>query len=261
MSEQEMKWTEEAEARLSRIPEGFMRTMTRKRIEEHAVEKGIPEISLKVAEEVIDSSRAGMGSAMGGDMAMPDYVKDMLAAREADAAPEKESKNEKFFFCFVCNFAVPEKPPEECPNCGSGSEKFSKLEEEFRTEAHTLTLEWSSYAGKYLEKIPEGFERRMSRFEIEAFARRSGYKVVTGDVIDERLKVWGDISKKMVSEMDWEPEVKEKIDKIPEQIRGMVMREMEIFAKNAGEKTVSNKTLDVIREKWSDSREFHVKWQ
>lgn len=254
MAAGEFIWASEAEERLNKVPEGFMRNMTRKRVEEHAAAKGIKDISFDVVIEVIESSRAGMGSMMGGDMSnMPSHVKDMLAG--------KEKEDISYYFCFVCNFAVAKDIPEKCPICGSGPEKFSLLEPQFRTEAHTMTLIWSVNAKKYLDKIPDGFRRTMSKNEIEAFTRRNGYKAVTMDVVDERLELWGSISKKMKSEMEWDSEVKERILKIPEHIRGMVVKEMESFAKKKGEVIVSIEALNSIREKWMDSKEFHVKWQ
>lgn len=73
--EEKLNWQDEAEDRLMRVPEGFMRTMTRNRIEEHAFQNGITDITLQTAEFVIESSRAGMGSMMSGDASeMPPHV-------------------------------------------------------------------------------------------------------------------------------------------------------------------------------------------
>lgn len=260
MSDAVLRWTDEAEARLARVPEGFMRTMTRKRIEEHARDNNITDITLEVVENVIISSRAGMGSMMGGDLSgMSEQAKQMFATHIHEVKKGKEEVT--YYFCFVCNYAVPEKIPELCPNCGSGSEKFSVLESEYRTEAHTAFLKWSMNAIKLLESIPDDFRRKMTKNEIEAFARRNGYKVVTRDIMDERLKVWRDISRKIAFNMDWEEEARERVSRVPEHIRGMVIRETEIFAKNVGENIVTVNTLESIRKKWMETSEFHVKWQ
>jgi nucleotide-binding universal stress UspA family protein len=47
-------WTEEAVVRLHRVPEGYMRDMTKKRIEEVAVERGSREITLAIVEAGIE---------------------------------------------------------------------------------------------------------------------------------------------------------------------------------------------------------------
>ena len=257
MSDTILRWTQDAEARLARIPEGFMRMMTKKRIEEHVKANNITDITSEIVEKVIVSSRSGMGSMLGGDLSrMPEHVKPMFA----DHVNETKKEEVTYYFCFVCNYAVREKIPDICPNCGSGSEKFSVLESEYRTEAHTIFLKWSVNAIKWLESIPDDF-KTMTKNEIEAFARRNGYKIVTRDIVDERREEWGHISKKMVFNMDWEEEARERVSKIPEFLRGMVVKEMELFAKNIGEDIITVKTLESIRKKWMETKEFHVKWQ
>jgi len=47
-------WTEEAVARLHRVPEGYMRDMTKKRVEEVAVERATREITLEIVEAGIE---------------------------------------------------------------------------------------------------------------------------------------------------------------------------------------------------------------
>jgi nucleotide-binding universal stress UspA family protein len=53
-------WTEEAEARLNRVPEGYMRTMTKKRIEEEAARRATREITLEVVEAGIEAGKQMM---------------------------------------------------------------------------------------------------------------------------------------------------------------------------------------------------------
>ncbi|MFB3817133.1 MAG: universal stress protein [Candidatus Methylomirabilales bacterium] len=53
-------WTPEAEARLLRVPEGYMRTMTRKRVEEVAAQRATREITLPVVEAGIEAGKAMM---------------------------------------------------------------------------------------------------------------------------------------------------------------------------------------------------------
>ncbi len=53
-------WTEEAEARLDRVPEGYMRTMTKKRVEEAAAQRATREITLEVVEAGIEAGKQMM---------------------------------------------------------------------------------------------------------------------------------------------------------------------------------------------------------
>ena len=58
-------WEEAALGRLSRVPAGFMRNMTRRRVEEYAREAGADIITLAVAEEGINKARELMGVVIG----------------------------------------------------------------------------------------------------------------------------------------------------------------------------------------------------
>ena len=57
-----LRWTEEAEARLERVPEGFPRTMTRGRVEAEARAQGRQIITLALAEEAIAQVRENVGA-------------------------------------------------------------------------------------------------------------------------------------------------------------------------------------------------------
>jgi hypothetical protein len=56
----EFVWTPEAADRLNRVPAGFMREMTREKIEKTAREKGVTTIDLALCEEGIDHARRTM---------------------------------------------------------------------------------------------------------------------------------------------------------------------------------------------------------
>ena len=53
-------WTEEAVARLHRVPEGYMRDMTKKRVEEAAVQRATQEITLEIVEAGIEVGKKVM---------------------------------------------------------------------------------------------------------------------------------------------------------------------------------------------------------
>ncbi len=53
-------WSQEAEARLARVPEGYMRTMTKKRVEEVAAQRATREITLEVVEAGIEAGKQMM---------------------------------------------------------------------------------------------------------------------------------------------------------------------------------------------------------
>jgi nucleotide-binding universal stress UspA family protein len=59
-------WTEEATARLNRVPAGFMRDMTREEVERVAAAKGVATIDLAVCEEGIGHARQTMNEVIAG---------------------------------------------------------------------------------------------------------------------------------------------------------------------------------------------------
>ena len=59
-------WTEDATARLNRVPAGFMRDMTREEVERTATEKGVTVIDLAVCEEGIGHARETMNEVIAG---------------------------------------------------------------------------------------------------------------------------------------------------------------------------------------------------
>jgi hypothetical protein len=63
-----MAWAPEAAQRLARVPAGFMRDMTRTRIEDLAREKGADEVALALAEEAIAQARQLMQETIGAYM-------------------------------------------------------------------------------------------------------------------------------------------------------------------------------------------------
>ena len=103
--------------------------------------------------------------------------------------------------------------------------------------------------------------RDMTKWRIEAFVRKSGSPQVTEELIEQKYQYWGEGSKKIVKELAWNKEAKEKIEKIPPFVRGMVIKEVENEAKRKGEKTVTQEILSSVRTKWSHSMEFHSEFQ
>src|SRR5437879_5563276 len=59
-------WTEDATARLNRVPAGFMRDMTRAEVEKVATDKGVTTIDLAVCEEGIGHARETMNEVIAG---------------------------------------------------------------------------------------------------------------------------------------------------------------------------------------------------
>jgi hypothetical protein len=83
-----MAWSLEAEQRLARVPAGFMRDMTRTRIEDLAREKGAAEVTLAIAEEAIANARQLMQETIGAYMQHQNTEAERQTMRETVSGDE-----------------------------------------------------------------------------------------------------------------------------------------------------------------------------
>ena len=229
----------------------------RGRVEQFAKKTGVSEITLEVAENGISGAKDMMSSMMGQGAPQKE---------ETEASGKIEFKiDEKvdYYYCDICGYTAKGYAPDECPICRALKEKFKLVEDkkEFVTPSSGKVLEWTEEAQLRLQNIPEGFMRDMTKWRIEAFVRKSGSPQITEKLIEKKYQLWGEGSKKIEKELSWDKEAKEKIEKIPPFVRGMVIKEVENEAKKKGEKTVTPKTLSAVRNKWSHSMEFHSEFQ
>ncbi len=257
VSEKTFNWTDEAQARLDRVPAGFMRNMTKGRVEQFAKKTGVSEITLEVAENGISGAKDMMSSMMGQGAPQKEET-------EASGKIEfKIDENVDYYYCDICGYTAKGYSPDECPICRALKEKFKLVEDkkEFVTPSSGKVLEWTEEAQQRLQNIPEGFMRDMTKWRIEAFVRKDGSPQITEKLIEKKYQLWGEGSKKIEKELSWDKEAKEKIEKIPPFVRGMVIKEVENEAKKKGEKTVTQETLSAVRNKWSHTMEFHSNLQ
>ncbi len=218
-SDEELHWQAEALARLVRVPEGFMRDASRKRIEEYAREHGLSEISLETAELGLADARDAMSAMMGAGV------------EDNASEPKGERKG-------------------ACPFAHHGAEKETK-------EKPESALTWDAAAQERLTKIPEGSMRDMTRQRVETYAQNKGVEVITSGLMDGKYAEWGEGSARQIQEMAWEDDALERTRRIPEFVRGMVMKEVERCARELGLETVTTEALEKARDSWEKSGSFH----
>ncbi len=234
IAESGLTWSDDAIKRMERIPEGFMRKVSKKTIEEYAKENGITEITLEVTE-------SGLGKAR----------KKMVESVQSNKRSLPETTVSGSFECNMCGYIEDGSKPDQCPACQVG--KFTKLTEEERkkaTKTATMILEWDQEALKRIEEVPAGFIRTMTRCRTEQWARRKSHKRVTMEVIEEKYASWKEGSTGLESELEWSEEAKLRINKIPQFIRPMVIKEIEKKAKSLDKTFVDSDILKIVIEGW-----------
>ncbi len=254
-----LEWTDDALKRVERVPQGFMRNMTKKRIEKYAREISAGKVTLEVAEKGLEGAKSAMSSMMGGGGGMPHAMPGMDEDKPVSKPDAKIDDGVDYFYCDICGYTVKGYAPDECPICRADGEKFKlvKNKDELVTASSGRALDWAPDAAERLTQTPEGFMRDMTKWRIEAFTRKHGELKVTVEMIEKKYAQWGEGSKAITQELKWDDEATEKINKIPDVVRGMVIKEVENEAERSGTNIVTQEILTKVRNKWSSSMEFH----
>ncbi len=280
-------WSDEGKARLERVPVGFMRDATRQHIENYAYSNTIKHITLEVAEAGISKATQEMEDVLSGATSLADIKKKMalMAGDEAPITVEKErlhfcgmcghvtsqipehcpvcdAKKSRFmlmqetidyFICMVCSLVTEQVSPEHCSLCGAGGEYSLKLQ---RKESHLKDdspMVWTETAKAILEEIPEGFMREMTRWRIEADARKKGIREIDPSVVNNKYTQWAQVSKKVERRLTWDDAAVSRISIIPSFVRGTVVQEIEASAEEKGITRISLEVLNEMTERWVET--------
>jgi nucleotide-binding universal stress UspA family protein len=137
---------------------------------------------------------------------------------------------------------------ERCPFGGSRSQVPAQPAE---------PITWSAAAAARMDRVPDGFMRDLTRQRLEAFARRRGAREITSELIDEKYAEWGSGSEKQTLQLAWTPECLQRIERIPEFVRGMVVKEVERCAREMRADTVTAEVLERASGAWASHGGFH----
>jgi len=235
-----LSWTREAEQRIARVPEGFMRDASRGRVESYAREQGVCEITLDICEAALSNIMSMMGAMFGGKM--PTGVS---AGKDGDAG--------------ACPFDVKEGSAGACP-FGADDAATSETGEQKdagEKESRHINLIWTAEGEERMKGVPEGFMRDLTRKRVEAFARRTGVSRIDNELIDAKYAHWGEGSASQHAEMEWEEDAWARIERIPVFVRGMVIKEIERCAREIGSEVVGQAALDRASHAWEVGGTFH----
>jgi len=276
-------WTPEAVARLERVPVGFMRDATRQHIENHAYSQSIRNITLEVAEAGIKKATDEMEAVLSGAKSLDDVRKRLARMSEGQTASPPE---ETLYFCGMCGYTV-RRIPDRCPVCETGRNRFLPMEEgvdyficaicsqisRATIPDHCLlcgaggeyaypmerresvlpesTVVWSDAAEALIAEIPAGMMRDMTRWRIEATARKKAIREITPEVIEAKYREWAAASRQVEKQLDWDRAADLRMERIPSFVRGTVTREIEAYACEQGLSRVTEAILDEVTARWT----------
>ena len=118
-------------------------------------------------------------------------------------------------------------------------------------------LSWDSAAKQRLNSVPEGFIRGMTAQRVEVFARRKGATVITSQLLDEKYAEWRAGSEKQSAHLSWDTAAWQRMEQIPEFVRGMVIKEVERCAQQLGADSVTTEVLSQAHGSWLEKGVFH----
>ena len=179
-------WTNDAQARLAQVPEGFMRDRSRQRIEEFAKRTGAAAISLEVAEAGLAEARQAMMSAFGSPQPSgpPSDLSWSAAAHERIASiPEG----------FMRETTI-QRIEELARTEGLSTIDVELVERKYESwtnssAGETTTMAWSAEATARIAKIP-AFVRKMVVLEIERAAAAAGHSKVNEAIVETAVAKW-----------------------------------------------------------------------
>ncbi len=101
---------------------------------------------------------------------------------------------------------------------------------------------WTADAKEKLDRLP-AFVKPMVQGSVEVYARKSGFKTITLQVMDD--------SKNYSPEgMTWSREAEQRLENIPDFIRPMARKEVERMAKERGASTITADVMDEAKDKF-----------
>lgn len=194
----ELSWSEEALARLERVPEGFMREASRERIEAFARREGKGRVSLDVAEGGLAEARSAMAEAMrshaseGGPGGAGDEGADR---RELPWDPDALALLDRVPQGFMRDLTA-QRTEARARRLGRERITAAVVKDQFdswqkHSEQVKRELVWDADAWLQVSKAPPVVRGMIVR-EVEAGARRDGLDEVTLDTFERARRTWGE---------------------------------------------------------------------
>jgi nucleotide-binding universal stress UspA family protein len=180
-AEEIISWTEEAEARMERVPPQ-VKGVARTALLRYAIEQGHTVITSKVIDEA-------MAIFMPARMA----ERMQLLAEDVAVATLRREQEAATAICSICGYTVKgPQPVVTCPVCRAGAERFQVITREVVetiaaqeggvADEETLpgvVVKWSAEARDALREVTDAYLRRRAKARVEKYARSRRLPVIT----------------------------------------------------------------------------------
>jgi nucleotide-binding universal stress UspA family protein len=289
-------WTTEADKRMESVP-SFAQSMVRMAILRFSQERGHTVVTASIVDEATaqlcpahareamaeivaahDSGELGNGQDAMEEMGWSDTALSLLQSvtepsvrdtiqRRAEKKARRDHKDkveDEHISVFLagrsaavgCGAQQPASKDSQMQQATAGGCPFGHRSKANAT-AEEESLIWDSAAMQRLHRVPQGFMRSMTQRRVEAFARRRGETFITSELLEEKYAEWAGGSTKQIAHLHWDDSAWDRIQQIPEFVRGMVIKEMEYCAQQLGVNSVTTDVMAHARDSWSDKGVFH----
>ncbi|MFZ2651037.1 MAG: PCP reductase family protein, partial [Burkholderiaceae bacterium] len=211
-------WQAAALARLARVPQGFMREASRQRIEAQARQRGADSVTLGLVEGELAIARGAMA--------------DQAAVHDSGAAASTQPQG-KCPFSRIANPSFAQPPPARAPS-------------------------WTAQARARLQAVPAGFCRTLTERAVDTLAGQNDRQEVDLDFVQSVLQVFENGSRSIDTAMPWAADARARIERAPEVVRGMLVREIEAWAQRHARAEVDEDAVRAVKREWRARGVFHL---
>jgi nucleotide-binding universal stress UspA family protein len=250
-AEASVTWTEEAEARMEKVPAAF-RAITRTAICRYSMERGHSVISSSVIDQAVAE-------------VMPEHAARAMGVEPAhgNGTAEAPPAGVETWLCRRCGRPSRGGHPDACPVCDGTT--FQRVDKEAMIAAATkeggleeeeafdgFKVKWTAEAKDVLNRVPKGYERRRVKARIEKIARVQRLPSITRDFADANLdEAYGPVADvvsdtvpppKPAGEMPliWTDEAVQRMERVPGGFMRMMARtKVEEFARKIRAETIT----------------------
>jgi len=125
----------------------------------------------------------------------------------------------------------------------------------------TLEFTWTPEAEARLKEVPE-FCRELTRWRVEWTAHKKNLgTTITPAIMEVKYAMWGEVSQAIEQRqgrtMPWTDAAAERLERIPDFVRGQVIQAVEGNARRLGYDTVDSELLVQTTQRWSGTGDFH----
>ncbi len=275
-AEETMLWTEPATRILNTAPD-FARGIAKTTVHRWAMERGHSVITASVIEQAMATI-------------LPRSAMQRMGIIAEDAAKDEiEIAETTTFICQNCGYVARDFEPVVCAVCSAPPEQFHKVDKEAiknlaplegaiqeETAFDSVKLKWTDEARTLLQGVPDGYQRRRAKAQIEKTARVRRVPSITRDmvltVIDDGmedttpLQARGTLNQTAIDGMQesdaaqyirdgdfsWTPEAVARINRVPEGFMRKATKGR--VEKAARTRKVEVITLDVCEEGIEDGK-------